>query len=60
MTAPSDDLNDLEGDTRHLSTLINTIFDVAIEIPMPTDEAPRRPFSKSRICCGSPAISPNA
>lgn len=39
MTAPSDNLNDLEGDIRHLSTLIEATFDVATGRPMPVGEA---------------------
>ncbi|RWN95196.1 MAG: hypothetical protein EOS05_10380 [Mesorhizobium sp.] len=39
MSGPSDDLNDLEGDIRHLSTLIETTFDVATGNPMPSGEA---------------------
>ncbi|TPJ50636.1 MULTISPECIES: hypothetical protein [unclassified Mesorhizobium] len=31
MTGPSDNLNDLEGDICNLSTLLETIFDVAVE-----------------------------
>ena len=41
MTGPSDSLDDLEGDIRHLSTLILTIYDVATERPMPEDAGAR-------------------
>ncbi len=37
--APSDSLDDLEGDIRHVSTLIRTTHDVLIETPMPEDES---------------------
>lgn len=39
MSAPSDSLDDLESDIRHVSTLIRTTYDVAIETPMPADES---------------------
>ncbi|RWO68943.1 MAG: hypothetical protein EOS17_16740 [Mesorhizobium sp.] len=38
MTAPSDDLNDLQSDIRQVETLICVMHDVAIETPMPSDE----------------------
>lgn len=41
MNGPSDSLDDLEGDVRHLSTLILTIYDVATEKPMPENETYR-------------------
>ncbi|MER9691960.1 hypothetical protein NKJ16_08480 [Mesorhizobium sp. M0179] len=35
MNAPSDSLDDLESDIRHVATLIRTTYDVAVETPMP-------------------------
>jgi hypothetical protein len=35
MTGPSDDLNDLESDIRHVSTLLSATYDIAIQTPMP-------------------------
>ena len=39
MTAPSDNLDDLQSDIGHVSVLMETICDIAIEIPMPDDDS---------------------
>jgi hypothetical protein len=44
MTGPSSDLNDLESDIRHVSTLISAAYDIALHAALPIGDEQRKPW----------------
>jgi hypothetical protein len=44
MTGPSDSLDDLESDVRHVSTLISAAYDIAIQAALLVGDEQRKPW----------------